>query len=209
MLRKLLIASAVLAATSSIAFAHNYKGDYKGEAAPAPCPSYSFAAGPYIGLSVGPRTNYSNIAAVYKGFEGTLSGGYAMMMNPVFYLGGEIFVADSANIKDFKGPQQYYVNPAFTHDGVRTSWSYGISIIPGYMITDHVLAYVRAGAVRTRFSDANANATAWQLGVGAQTNVYQNWDVRGEYVYSGYGSVNFIGKPASDQFNLGVVYKFV
>ncbi len=49
MFKKLLIASAVLAASSSVAFAgHSYKGerDYKGEMPAAPvCPTYSYAAG--------------------------------------------------------------------------------------------------------------------------------------------------------------------
>ena len=208
MYRKLVIATAILAASSSVAFAgKNYKGDYKAEA--APCPSYSYMTGPYVGLSVGVRDNYSGTPTVYKGFEGTLSGGWGFMFSPMFYLAGEIFVGDSANIKDFK-------EETGTGDGVRSSWNYGVSIIPGMMITDHVLAYVRVGGTWTNFTEAHNhgsstdNKGAWQVGVGGQTNVFQNWDVRAEYIYSGYGKVTkSIGNVGADQFNVGVVYKFI
>ena len=204
MFKKLLITSAVLAVSSTIAYAGNYKGerDYKGEMSAAPCPTYQFAAGPYLGLSVGPRNNYSGGPTVYKGIEGTLSGGYAGMINPSFYLAGEIFVADSAQLKDFK-------SAVVAGAGSKTSWSWGASLIPGYMLTDYVLGYVRVGGISSRFPDMSTRASAWQLGLGGQTNVYQNWDIRTEYVYSGYRSINNLGKPAADQFNFGVVYKFV
>lgn len=202
MFKKLLVATVILASASSVAFAghKSYKAerDYKNEM--PPCPTYQFAAGPYLGFSAGVRNNYTGDPVVYKGLEGTLSGGYGAMLSPFWYLAGEIFVGDSINLKDYKDA---------TGNGVKSTWSYGLDIIPGYMITDYVLGYVRAGVVRTRFSDVGDNSTGWQVGLGAQTNVYQNWDVRGEYVYSSYNSINLIGKPQADQFNLGVVYKFV
>lgn len=202
MFRKLVIASAVLALSSGVAFAGNYKGDYKGE---APCPTYTFGTGPYVGFSVGPRVNLTGTPTSYVGLEGTLSAGYGAMLAPNFYLAGEILVADSANLKDFE-----YTQPGLnTQIGSRSSWSYGLSVLPGVMINDHVLGYVRLGVIRTRFSDQGSNNTGGQIGLGAQTNVYQNWDLRGEYVYSQYNSVSGIGKPMSHQFNLGVVYKFI
>ncbi len=205
MFKKLLIASAVLASCSSVAFAgHAYKGekaykDYKDE---MPCPKYQFAAGPYIGLSAGVRNNYTGTPTVYKGLEGILSLGYGVMLNPSWYLAGEIFGGDSAQLKDYNEENN-------SNNGVKTTWNFGASIIPGYMITDYVLTYLRAGVVRARFSDMSTNKTGWQIGLGGQTNIYQNWDLRGEYVYSQYQSISGIGKPASDQVNLGIVYKFV
>lgn len=199
MFKKLLIASAVLVMGSSVSFAgkHHYKGeDYKGER--MVCPTYQFTAGPYLGLSVGPRTNYTGTPTVYKAIEGTLSAGWAGMLDPMWYLAAEIFVGDSAQIEDYKN----------SGNGVKSTWSYGLDIIPGFMITDHVLAYLRAGVIETRFQDQGQNKTGWQVGLGGQTNVYQNWDIRGEYVYSGYGKVSGIGKVSADQFNFGVVYKW-
>ncbi len=202
MFKKLLLASAVLTASTSIAVAgHSYKGerDYKGEMPAPACPSYTYAAGPYIGLSAGVRNNYSGAPLVYQGLEGTLSVGYAAMVSPSFYLAGELLAGDSINLKDY----------TVLGNGVRTTWSYGLGIIPGYMITDYVLGYARVGVVRSRFTDQGDNGTGWQVGLGAQTNLVQNWDLRGEYVYTGYNTISGIGKPQANQFNLGVVYKFV
>lgn len=204
MFRKLLIASAVLALTSSVAFAHNYKGDYKGEA----CPTYNFLAGPYVGLSVGPKVIFTGAPAVYHGFEGTLSAGYAAMMNPMFYLAGELFVQDSAKFKNYTAPGA---------GSVRTRWGWGASILPGYMVNDHALAFLRLGVVDTRFSSSHSshhssnNNGRWggQIGLGGQTNICGNWDLRGETVYSQYKRVSHVGRPRGYNFNVGIVYKFV
>lgn len=200
MLKKIFITATALLATTSIAFAHakNYK-DYKDQA-PLQCPTYEFTAAPYLGLSIGSRTNFAPSGASYHGFEGTLSAGYAAMLNPDWYLAGEVFVGDSANIDNFRDA---------SGDGVRTSWNYGLSLIPGYMITNHVLGYVRVGAQRARFSTEGTSKTGWHTGVGLQTNLYSNWDLRGEYVFSKYASISGLGKPRSNQFNLGLVYKFL
>jgi len=203
MFKKLLIASAVLAVSSSV-FAHhyaNYKGDYKAE---APCPSYVYTTGPYIGVSVGPRVVGTGRPVYAKSIDGTLFAGWGGIFAQSFYLAGEIFGQGDANIKDFKGA------PAKV-SGAKTSWGWGLSLIPGMLITDHVLGYLRGGYVQTRFTDPNqnVNASGWQVGGGAQTNLWANWDLRGEYVYSQYNNVKRIGKPLSDQFNLGVIYKFV
>lgn len=206
MFKKLLLVSMIVSA-SSIAFAgQSYKGekDYKGEMAAAPCPT--FMAGPYIGLSVGDRTNYSGSPTVFKGIDGNLSLGYGALVSPSFYLAGELFGLGSASVKDLQNQLSVSRNIS-----VKSSWSYGLSIVPGYMITDTVLGYLRGGVIRTRFNGTNVgvNDTGWQIGLGGQTNLYQNWDLRAEYIYSYYGTVGNLGKVSSDQANLGVVYKFL
>jgi len=203
MFKKLVIASAVLAASSSIVLAgQTYKGDYKGEmAAPAPCPTYNLCPAPYVGVGLGVRNNYTGDPVVFKGLDGDLFAGYGGIVAPSFYLAGEAFVLGTANLKDYQD---------FKGNGARSTWSYGLSVIPGYMITDHVLGYLRAGAAWTRFSDQNvSNKVGGQIGVGGQTNIYQNWDLRGEYVYTQYGRVTGIGKVQNDLFNVGLVYRIV
>jgi len=80
------------------------------------------------------------------------------------------------------------------------------------MLSDHTMAYARLGVVRTRFSDTSSTQTGGQFGVGMQTTVTQNVDLRGEYVYTAYSSFNnsisSISSPRSDAFNLGLIYKF-
>src|SRR5690348_7121063 len=139
MFKKLLVASAVLAASSSVAFANPYKGEnYKGEVvAPAPCPTCQFLAGPYVGLSVGSRTNWQSNQRLFKGFSGIFSIGYAAMVNPMWYLGGEFFVGDTARLSNKR------------HHDVRSTWDYGFDLIPGVMIADCVMGYVRGGVIRT------------------------------------------------------------
>src|SRR3990167_5998322 len=200
MFKKLLIASAVLAVSSGVAFAGtSYKGEanYKGE--PAPCASYTYTAAPYVGFSIGNRTNYSGTPTVFKGIDGVLSAGYAAMLTPDFYLAGEIFVLGTADVKDLQD------TVGTTNTSAKSNWGYGVSIIPGYMINDHVLGYVRGGAVRTSFngSGTNSNITGGQIGVGLQTGIAQNWGVRAEYSYTGYGSVSGpIGNVSSDLVNV-------
>lgn len=202
MFKKLLVSSMVLAASSTVAFAgHAYKGehDYKAEAAPV-CPANVFTAGPYIGLSVGSRVNTTSNPANYRGFEGNLNAGYGAMLTPAFYLAGEIYVGDSANIKNEKD---------WHGNGVKTTWNYGLDIIPGYMLTDTVLGYLRAGVVRARFQDQSDNKTGGRVGLGLQTSLNTNWDLRGEYVWNRFGSPSGLGNVTSNQANIGLIYKFV
>lgn len=204
MFKKLLVSSVVLA-MSSTAFAGGYKGEGKYKESfkdVNPCPCYQYMVGPYLGLSAGVRDNYSGGPNFYKGIEGTVSAGYAAMLAPQFYLAGEIFGGGSGDLKNYVAPGS---------SSVKTSWDWGLSLIPGYMITDHVLGYLRLGGIQSHFngSGQSTNKWAWQVGLGGQTNIVDNWDLRGEYVYSQYGNVGNAGKVGADQFNLGIVYKFV
>lgn len=157
---------------------------------------YQFAAAPYLGITVGPRNTYTGKPSVFKGFDTTASFGAATMLSDKWYAAGEVFVGYSALIKNYNNPLS-----------VRSDWTYGLDIIPGYMVTHHVLGYLRFGVANTNFTRANAGSTAWRLGIGGETNLCKRWDVRGEYVYNGFKRIK-IGKPGSDQFNLGILYKF-
>jgi len=193
----------ILGASSGVAFAHDYKGErsaYKGE---APCPTYTYMAGPYLGASIGPIVNITGSPASFEGYAGNLNAGYGAFLAPKFYLAGEIFV---------EGIGQFKNQNSTTGVSPKQTSAYGVDIIPGYLITDYVLGYLRAGVERGHFNNTgsgSSNVTGWRVGLGGQTNVYQNWDLRGEYVFNKYSSISTIGKVSSNQFNLGVVYKFV
>lgn len=192
MLKNVLVATAALTMSSSLAFAGTMG---------TPCPEYSYQAGPYIGASVGPVVNVAAAPAAYQGFSGILSVGWAHMMNNSVYIAGEFFGGSNARLKNST------IAGDFT--SVSSSYTYGFDVIPGWMITDRVLAYFRAGVVRTQFNDVNVGRTGWQVGLGGQTNVYKNIDIRSEFIYSQFNSISGVGTPRSDQFNLGLVYKFV
>jgi opacity protein-like surface antigen len=264
MFKKLLVASAVLAASTSVAFAGSYKGEnYKGEAV-APCPSCQFLAGPYLGLSIGSRTNWQRRSDshfhhfrgvrdfdaddptvvvggfghgnrhdggynFFKGFSGIASIGYGMMVNPMFYVAGEFFAGDTARLSNKH------------NNDIRSTWDYGFDVIPGVLVADCVLGYVRGGVIRTQFKGHdNRGRTGWRVGLGGETQIVQNWDARLEYIYNQYGKSSsgrdrehhgFVTTTSTttgfgtgfrhhghhgkgnniraEQFNLGVVYKFL
>lgn len=176
MFKKLLVASAVLAASSTVAF----------------------AAAPYVGASMGIKDNTSSHAN-YRGFDTNLSLGYGGVVSQNFYLAAEAFVVPfDATITNNNGHG----------DSIRTSYGYGLSIIPGLMLTDHTMGYARVGAIGSRFTTPGQTAAGGQLGLGMQTSLTPCVDLRGEYVYTSYRSVSGIHSPKSDQFNLGLVYKF-
>lgn len=204
MFKKALIATCILAASSTVALAgRHYKDEaprFKDTVATPPCIT-EYMTGPYVGLSLGPRVNYSNNPAVYKGLEATLSIGYAALVTPMFYLAGEAYAGDSAQLRDYPS--------AGSSLDVRSTWNYGASIIPGIMLTDNMVGYIRGGMNRTRFSRISRYATAWHAGIGIQSNIVQNWDIRAEYVYNQYNHADGVNNPYAEQFNFGIVYKFI
>ncbi|MDX1901982.1 MAG: outer membrane beta-barrel protein [Gammaproteobacteria bacterium] len=197
MFKKLVIASAVLAVTTSPAFAGAYKGVYKGE---MPCPTYNPPVAPYLGISIGKKTAYANTSEAFQGFVGTLSLGYGGIVSPNWYLAGEVFADGVAKIDD----------DSASAVSVSSSWDYGVSLIPGYMITSNVLAYLRLGGIDTRFNSSGSNwKWGWQVGLGGQTNVAQNWDLRAEYVYTSNSSPKTgVSRVSTDAVNLGLIYRF-
>lgn len=204
MFKKLAIATAVFAATTTVAMAghHSYKGerDLKGE---MPCPVNAFMAAPYIGVSVGPRVTVSGGPTAFGGFDGILNLGYAAMMNPSWYLAGEIFGLGTINVKNSTNGNSYGTTSS------KNNWSWGLSIIPGYLVTDTVLLTLRLGGQDTHFNDVSTTAWGWSVGPGLKTNLNQNWDLLAEYVFTYYGNVSHNGNTATNQFDFGLSYRFM
>ncbi len=160
-----------------------------------------FKTGPYVGASTGPLINITGAPTTYVAMEGTLSAGWGHLWNQRTYLAGEVFGGSSARVRNYP--------TAGTGFNVRSTWSYGADVLPGLMVNDNVLAYLRAGVIRRRFSGMETERTAWRAGVGGETNIYKDLDIRAEYIYSLYQSIPGIGKPQTNQFNLGLVKKFM
>lgn len=175
MIKKLLVASAILATTSTVALA---------------------AGAPYLGAGLGVVDNTSG-SGNFRGAPLTVNAGYGATVNQTVYLGGEVLgVIGTATLNN---------NP--NSNNLRTTYGYGASFIPGIMMSDHTMTYARVGLVRSRFTKYSTTATGSQFGLGLQTNVTQNWDVRGEYDYTSYGRFSGVS-PKADAFNIGLVYKF-
>lgn len=209
MFKKLLIATAVVATSTSVAFAAHQ--------------------GPYLGANVGMNNTKSTFSNSLhsndmgsRGVLGGVFGGYGAIVSQNIYLGGEVF----ANYTNAEAQTKVNVSDVSLNYSLRNKYSYGISFIPGFMITPQTMAYGRIGVVRTRFEDtfnisagsagfsqsAKTTVTGGQLGAGIQTDLTQNLALRGEYVYTAYRSFNNgIGgsfKPNSGLANVGLVYNF-
>lgn len=160
--------------------------------------SVAFANGaPYVGVSTGIVINTSQFEN-YRGMPGTIFLGYGADLGQGFYLAGEVTgTIGTATVTD---------------NGLKSTYNYGISILPGILISDHTMGYGRLGALRNRFTPSGANATtitSCALGVGLQTSLTQNWDLRGEYTYLINKSISGIGgTPHTDETTLGLLYKF-
>ena len=183
MYKKIILASAILAATVGVA------------AASAPAP--------YVGAGLGITNNSvtfndAKTGGAYRGVPLNVFVGYGGVLSSNFYLAGELSgTITTANISD--------------NTGLKTSYGMGASVLPGFMLNDSTLAYARVGVVRSHFTDsAFGNTNGAQFGLGMQTSVTQNLDVRGEYDFVAYKAEKFLGTsvaPRSDQFTVGLVYK--
>ncbi len=190
MLKKVLAAT-VLTMGSSLALAGTMG---------TPCPTYNYQVGPYLGGSIGPMVNVAGAPSFYQGFTGTLSAGWGQVWNNQWYLAGEFF--GGSNIKMKSG------STLGNFTSVDSTWNWGFDVLPGIMLNERVLGYARVGVISTHFNVISETKTGWQVGVGGQTNVYQNLDLRGEYIYSQYSDIDFVGTPRTNQFQVGLIYKF-
>jgi opacity protein-like surface antigen len=183
MLKKILFTSVAMIVTSHVAMA-----------APAP----------YIGAGLGITANTSNNSdskfSSYRGMPFNIFAGYGGIVNQNLYLAGELNGTLLTGELSNGGS-----------NSLKTSYGYSASIIPGIMLSDHTMAYARAGVVRSRFPNSHTMSTGGQAGLGLQTTLTQNIDLRGEYDLTAYRSINHHNMstaPRSDGFNLGLVYKF-
>ncbi len=175
MFKKIVVAGAVFAVTSTVAFA---------------------AGAPYLGASVGIVDNLAQ-GGNFRGAPLTVNGGYGAVLNQNFYLAGEVFATvGTLTLKNNS-----------TMNNLQTTYGYGASFIPGLMLSDHTMTYARLGVVKTRFTTYSKTVTGGQIGLGLQTSVTQNWDLRGEYDYTKYNKFSGIS-ATTDAFNIGLVYKF-
>jgi opacity protein-like surface antigen len=154
--------------------------------------SLNALASPYLGGSIGIQNTESYnglMASVVGGFNGTF--GYYQN----YYVAGEIF-GDTGSLPL---GQNYYR---------RTNYGYGASFLPGYIFRETILLYLRMGLETFRYSGTDQRFTGGQLGLGLQTDISNNWAIRGEYIYTGAGIIHNFGYSRFNFFKLGLFYKF-
>lgn len=150
---------------------------------------------PYVGGGLGITTNTS-ADHNYRGVPFNLFGGYEVVFCDSFYIAGEVFVTlGTATI---------------SNHGLKSSYGYGASLLPGVSLSDHTLTFMRVGVIVSRFNSSKTQ-TGGQLGLGLQTSITQNVDLRGEYDFSAFGTFKHKGSsngPRTDTFNVAVIYAF-
>ena len=156
----------------------------------------AYAGAPYVGMSTGLTVNtatYHN----FRGLPGTLFGGFGTGLGQGFYFGAEAFVTLG--------------HATITDNGLESGYEYGFGILPGVMISDHTIGYFRLGLAETKFTPTdhgNATVTGGQMGLGMQTSLTQNWDLRAEYTYTANRSLAGVkGSPRTDDTTVAVIYK--
>lgn len=157
----------------------------------------TFAGSFYVGPTIMIQDSMTNSSA-YRGVNPKMTLGYGEMGEGA-YFGGELFaIPGSASLTDTHLPGA---------QSIKMSRSIGGSLIPGMMIAAQTIGYARLGFITTKFTGPEIYKTGGQIGLGLQTSVSPNWDLRGEYDYSVYGSVGQIGSPKIDEFSLGFMYR--
>jgi len=148
---------------------------------------------PYVGASLGVNASTASSGQSFRGMPLTVFGGYGGVIGQSFYLAGEL----DATLGTY----------SLNNNGLKSSYGYGVSILPGGMFSEYTLGYFRLGLLRTRFTTAKATKSGIEFGLGMQTSLTQNVDLRGEYDYRKYNTFSGISAPRADLFTLGLVYK--
>jgi opacity protein-like surface antigen len=187
MLKKTLITTAILAATTQFAFANG--GTYVPEVEKGA----QLNTGYYIGA--GADLNYGNKINSGSGNWGRpitaeLFGGYGINWTNFISTSFELFGTVGGN----------------------KNYTYGARFLPGIMIYKDLMAFGNIGYVRGNLypnpSEFNSNkvANGIQFGAGLQTKVFDNVSLRGGWnrnYFSAYGV-----HPKVDQYYLSAIYHF-
>lgn len=202
MFKQAIIASAVLAAATGLAFANG--GTYQ----PAPSCVHSC----YVGVAVsrdffnidGFQNQFGSVDLGNDGWNGELNAGIGWVLQDHYYLGAEIF-GDVTSAKINVGGAS-----------VKNKYLYGIDFVPGVKISDSTMLYGKIGYVRGNFSgssffgSSSNNRNGLQLGLGLETMVTNNVSAKLEYDYNYFSKFSGSNsRPTVDQVKLGVAYHFM
>jgi len=164
------------------------------------CMQSSWAGNVYLGPALFLQDN-TTPTSNYRGLQPRLTAGYADSLQDLF-LAGEIFVDPTSAIIS-----NNYSSPGAV--SARSTWSYGAGILPGTLITEHVLGFARIGVLTTKFTGPSTSRWGAEFGLGLQTCLTPYWDLRAEYIYTAYKTVPHLGAVKADQVGIGLIYKVI
>lgn len=166
--------------------------------------------GPFIGLSLGYTNNIFNIhqdasaiifgkttgqnsqsnRGIAGGFQGQIAAGYNYDINKV-RLGAEITAQGPRLVNDDK-------NSDGSFRAYKSSYAYGVNLVPGYLVTNRSLVYLKIGAKRGKFTykelsdsgiaivDRSFRTIGMNLGIGTGIYLTKNLMLNLEYDYTRY-----------------------
>ncbi len=201
----------------------------------------------YVGLGTGPETVFfqknSRIISVAqnfnvtdkiqqagKGWFGSLFGGYAMQFaaregdRKNLYLAGEINVNTGSD--KFKYSNFERVHMTLNTTTYKMGRSFGVSVLPGFLVTDDTLFYGRLAYAKRKLSimttdntlvNINKYRCGFRYGVGIRQAVSERFSVRLDYSHTAYRKAkmfvavdpvtkNTTIKPTVSQVEVGVVF---
>ena len=154
------------------------------------------------GFYLGPSLLVQNISAVHSSYTGIhprISGGYGGMVDNVYFAAELFSIPATATIT------------SSTNRGAasaKATYAYGVSVLPGILISPRLIAYLRVGVVSSHFTQLNAMKTGVQAGIGLQGSLDAHWSLRGEYIYTSYQSMGRLATPRANEVGLGAIYRF-
>lgn len=171
-------------------------------------------------FNAGDKTHLSG-----RGVFGTVFGGYGWQ-HQRFYLAGEA----NANLSsaEFKSSNEELIHSSFSKTVYKMRRNYGLSLLPGFVFSETLLAYGRLGYVNGNFktitsdtSLANVNRylDGFRWGLGLNQAISQHLAVRMEYSNLNYQKTKFTAiddlvtkttriRPTANQVEFGLVYNF-
>lgn len=194
--------------------------------------AYAANSGFYVGVDGGRdtgtiKTDYTtstrpaSVTPVpLDGFLWGVHGGYNWFLTQQFVLGTELFWNRSTASDEYQGAKD-----------LTLSNSIGASLLPGWQLDSKNRLYARLGWIQSQFSNIsdgqtlesqerafqNTRSNGIELGAGYLVTLVNQWDLRMEYDYAYYQSLeintpnsnnNYSFKPVFDRYTLGLNYNF-
>ena len=156
------------------------------------------ATNTYVGMMMGIQ-NISTSTARFRGMRPGAFIGYGQMMSEDFYLAGELNASFSATISD---------NADAGAESTRSTFMTTLGILPGMMINNVSMTYLRIGGAYSRFSGASANLYGLVTGLGLETALTPDWSMRIEYDLTTFRGSSGLSTPRSDEAFMSMKYTF-
>ncbi len=152
---------------------------------------------------VAPSLLYQNMyihKITYQSTNPTLSFGYGgTIRDSFFYFGAELFGSfysyDVNNV-----PRQ--------NNSLKTRYTYGVSLLPGYVLDTSLMAYLRLTVLATHFEQLSTTKRGFAVGAGLEACLTPHWSARAEYDFAKYTTIKRVGQPRASMYLAGAVYRF-